>query len=275
MSLQRQISNEETSIFEPRMKGLALSGLSTVLLNQDAIYIFGGGQSDVWRLNTSQINDEYSEQQYSTTTTNATTGLSNWMYTPPGIPWRKSNDTSSLFSQFLVVGTAQEQDMFLSIRLFDTISRSWLDMNDTDTDNTTSPQPLACQHHSAFSLDDQKRVLVYGGENSTHAMGHFWSFDIQTQVWSPLAIPPFAMRCGHSANLLDDGHRMVILGGFMCQKNQLLNINGAPRVLANMSSVLIYDTSVSQWSEQSTVGPYPQPRAYHTTVKSKIRWDSI
>ncbi|ORZ25514.1 hypothetical protein BCR42DRAFT_400318 [Absidia repens] len=99
-------------------------------------------------------------------------------------------------------------------------------------------------------------------------MTHFWSYAIQTHQWTPIDLPSNALRCGHSANLLDDGYRIAILGGFLVEKYQLLNNNGAPRVLANMSSVLLYDSLASQWSEQSTVGSYPKPRAYHTTVKS-------
>jgi hypothetical protein len=255
-------SLHESQHLELRMKGIALvSGLSTAQVGNDTIYIFGGGQSNLWSLNTFHISQEYSEQEIQ-----ATPPL-HWMYASPGMPWVSESENHT--SGFLVVGTAQPTDPYLTIQFFNPLFQSWSLFSSNTT--TTSTAPTACRHHSSFLLSQQQRILVYGGENSTHAMGHFWSYGIQTQTWTPLELPHAmnAMRCGHSASLLDDG-RLVILGGWVCSKDQLLNDNsGAPRPLADMSKAVVYDTLSGQWFEQPTVGPYPQPRAYHTAVKSK------
>ncbi|KAI8333728.1 hypothetical protein BC941DRAFT_115061 [Chlamydoabsidia padenii] len=244
-------STHEPSIFEPRQKGISLSGLSAAYVNSDTIYLFGGDQGNVWALNTSDINEEYSEQWIP-----AQSAIPlHWMYASSGLPLNAGFQNTTAF---LVVGTARPEDLFLSIYQFDTVSHAWSPL---PTQNTS--MPFASKHHSSVLLKD--RVLVYGGENSTHAMGHFWSYDMLAQRWTNLDLPPDVMRCGQSVSLLDDG-RMLILGGFKCAKDQPLN--EYPKELASMSIVIVYDTSSGVWSEQSTLGPCPQPRAYHTAVKS-------
>lgn len=255
-------SLHESQKFELRSKGIALvSGLSTAQVSNDTIFFFGGGQSNLWSLNTSLISEDYSEQEIE-----ASPPL-HWMYASPGLPW--TSELENHTSGFLVVGTAQPTDPFLTIQFFNPLSRSWSLFSSNST--TASTTPTASRHHSSFLLNQQQQILVYGGENSTHAMGYFWSYGIQTQSWTPLELPRAmnVMRCGHSASLLDDG-RLLILGGWVCSKDQLLNdSSGAPRPLADLSKALVYDTFSGRWFEQPTQGPYPQSRAYHTAVKSK------
>ncbi|KAI8096805.1 uncharacterized protein BX664DRAFT_291945 [Halteromyces radiatus] len=167
------------------------------------------------------------------------------------------------------------------MQIFDTSTRSWCSFpNCSSTTNTSSSSsllsegandiPASSQHHSAFLLNDHQHILLYGGQNSTHALGQFYSYDITAQQWTLLSLPSTmnVMRCGHSANLLENG-LLLILGGFICEKGQVLNDNGNPRILANMSMALVYNTVTTQWTEKSTFGDYPKPRAYHTAVQSQ------
>ncbi|CAO3645748.1 unnamed protein product [Cunninghamella blakesleeana] len=255
----------DTNFYEPRSTGITLPGVTSVRLN-NTVYVYGGGQGDLWTFDASNINNNYSPNQINTKS------KLQWMYAV-ALPFNNQ-------SSFLSVGMANHSDIYLSIQQFDLFNQSWKSIidnnininNNNDNDNITiddtnsSILPFARTQHSAFLLNDQT-LFIYGGENKTHALNDFWSFDIISKQWTQLVLPTIntIYRCGHSATLMNNG-QVVIIGGYLCNDHQLIT-NGA-RTLIDMSSVLIYDTSSSQWSEKKTIGLYPQARSYHTAVKS-------
>lgn len=262
----------DTNFYEPRSTGITLPGVTSVKLN-NTIYVYGGGQGDLWAFNALNINNNYSSNQINTKS------KLKWMYAI-GLPFNNQ-------SSFLSVGIANQSDVYLSIQQFDSTNQSWvsiidnknnnnLTINDNNNNNTNgndvstnqmSLLPFARTQHTAFLLNDQT-LFVYGGENSTHSLNDFWSFDIISKQWTHLVLPTTIdtiYRCGHSATLMNNG-QVVFIGGYLCNNNQLFT-NGT-RTLIDMSKVLIHDTTSSQWSEKKTIGSYPQPRSYHTAVKS-------
>ncbi|KAL6065717.1 DUF11 domain-containing protein [Balamuthia mandrillaris] len=83
--------------------------------------------------------------------------------------------------------------------------------------------PPARNTHTATLLGDGRRIVVFGGRNSSHFFNDVWMFDIPTTTWTPLTmsgndnIP--SGRSGHSAVLKGD-NRIIIFGGWDGGRNR-------------------------------------------------------
>ncbi|CAO3623472.1 unnamed protein product [Cunninghamella echinulata] len=218
----------DTISYEPRSTGIQLPGLTSVKLN-NTIYIYGGGQGNLWTLDALTINNNYSPIQIDTKS------KLKWMYAV-GLPFHNQ-------SSFLSVGNANQSDVYLSIQQFDSYTKSWISIETTNNNNININNnnitidsndnsninnqslllPFSRQYHTAFLLNDTS-IYVYGGENTTHALNDFWSFDLLSKQWTQLVLPTTIntiYRCGHSATLMNNG-QVIFLGGYHCQNNQLL-----------------------------------------------------
>ena len=83
------------------------------------------------------------------------------------------------------------------------------------TQINSSVQPAARAYHQSFYNPYMNRVILFGGQNSTHYFNDMWSFDFNTYSWTevlPINPPPPA-RSGHILLYNPDQDDTVLFGG--------------------------------------------------------------
>ncbi|ORX45287.1 hypothetical protein DM01DRAFT_1386621 [Hesseltinella vesiculosa] len=215
------------------------------------VYVFGGGQGNVWTIDHNDLNSDHPANLIETNSDRA------YQYIPNGLIYQQDG--------FLVVGAAHPQDPQLSIDYFNVTSHTWQSIYGANAGNNTgdATRPAARFYHATVLINDQ--ILVYGGQNKTHAMGDLWSFSLATHQWTSLPLDPHYSRCGSSLTWINNSS-CVVLGGYACAPQQPLP---SPRPLSSLSSALLFDITNRTFIEKPLTGPLPTPRLFHTTVQSQ------
>ncbi len=125
--------------------------------------------------------------------------------------------------------------------------------------------PRGRRDHSAILDAETNRMIIFGGRRADcTVLNDIWAFDLTTHAWAQLedgsSVP--AGRCRHSAIYDPAGDRMIVYGGYDCQRG--------------LNDVWAFSLSTHIWTmlrEGSYGEPEPQPwgRYYHSAIYDPVR----
>ena len=121
---------------------------------------------------------------------------------------------------------------------------TWVyDLGDNEWTNKSpgGSTPSVRRYHAMESLDDNNRVLLFGGQGSVGSGRETWEYDLSSNQWTqfyPSTHPP--SRLAHSMALLTDSNEVILYGG-----------------AGGYRDTWAYDPSTHEWTElsPSTVPP--------------------
>jgi len=134
------------------------------------------------------------------------------------------------------------QGRFDDTQRFDPAAVTWTDVS------PVSGSPLErCLHAACFDSAD-RRMIMYGGQNSGTPLGDIWAFDLAGEAWTELTPATGPDARWFTAMEYDSvNHRPTMFGG-----NR--------GVLGRANDVWVFDLTTGSWVELMPAGTAPTPR---------------
>ncbi|KAI8869720.1 hypothetical protein GQ42DRAFT_24816 [Ramicandelaber brevisporus] len=142
------------------------------------------------------------------------------------------------------------------LRVFDCESWQLKDLEASSGSNSAATKiPPRRSEHTAVILPTGQ-MYVFGGVVGGNAVNELWRMDAATLRWERVttSADPTPRR-SHTATLIDNGTKMVIIGGS--------NQNGAQQ---SLDAVDVFDFTTSKWIKRKMHGTIPKPRSQHIAV---------
>ncbi|OBZ81729.1 Acyl-CoA-binding domain-containing protein 4, partial [Choanephora cucurbitarum] len=186
----------------------------------------------------------------------------NQVNAPPGNIYGQAVVSSDQNRMYLLGGMTNATDnreVPFQYYTFNFQNNSW---TAAPTNTNATNMPLNRKLFSA-TYDNANKIYIYGGAlNSTAIFNNFFSFDISTNQFTPLASPN-VYRFGHTASYLSNG-KIVVIGG----SAQIVQNQTTLNTLVPMSTIHVYDIASNTWEEKTAtaVGTMPSTRHVHNAV---------